>query len=112
MNEYGALYMSTVGCGIVYGSISDGTTPDTTKPTDTTEPTDNTKMYGDVNLDGEVTIVDVLLLNQNLLAGSTIKEQGVLNADVDVDGKPTSADAMAILKYTIGLITELPLKAE
>ena len=36
----------------------------------------------------------------------------VLNADVDVDGKPTSADAMAILKYTIGLITELPLKAE
>jgi len=37
MNEFGTMYMSTVGCGIVYGRLSDGTsapqTPATSKPT-------------------------------------------------------------------------------
>lgn len=64
--------------------------------------------YGDVNCDGDVSIVDVLVLNKNLLAGEKLTDQGQLNADVDKDGSPTGADALNILKATIGL-AELPV---
>lgn len=89
------------------------TTPTTTtKPTTTTtKPTepDTDLQYGDVNCDKEVTIVDVLMLNKNLLVGEELTKQGILNADVDADGIPTSADGLAILKYTVGLIKEFPI---
>ena len=65
-------------------------------------------VYGDVNCDGDVSIVDVLVLNKNLLAGEKLTDQGKLNADVDKDGSPTGADALNILKATIGL-AELPV---
>ena len=78
-------------------------------PTDT--PKDPEAAYGDVNCDGEVTIVDVLKLMQNLLSGTELTEQGILNADVDCDGSPTATDAMNILKNTISLIT-LPVVNE
>lgn len=67
-----------------------------------------TVVYGDVNCDGDVSIVDVLVLNKNLLAGEKLTDQGQLNADVDKDGSPTGADALNILKATIGL-AELPV---
>lgn len=67
-----------------------------------------TVKYGDVNCDGDVSIVDVLVLNKNLLAGEKLTDQGQLNADVDKDGSPTGADALNILKATIGL-AELPV---
>jgi hypothetical protein len=75
----------------------------------TTTTTTTTTHYGDVNCDGEVDIRDTLLLNKNLLLGQTLSEQGILNADVDCDGKPTSTDALAILQYTVSLITVLPV---
>lgn len=58
---------------------------------------------GDVNCDGNVSILDVILLNQSLLAGAKLTDQGKLNADVDGDGTPSSADSLTILKSTIGL---------
>lgn len=67
-------------------------------------------VYGDVNCDGTVNISDVLTLNKNLLGGETLTEAGRLNADVDLDGSPTAADAMNILKYTVKILTELPVK--
>lgn len=66
-------------------------------------------LYGDVNVDGVVNIADVLTLNKNLLAGEALTEIGKLNADVDLDGTPTSSDALNILKYTVKLITALPV---
>ena len=44
MNEFGTVYMSTVGCGIVYGKLTNGTSApqqpaQTTKPAVTTKPT-------------------------------------------------------------------------
>ena len=81
---------------------------DTTKPTSTTAPSDDT-MYGDVNEDGEVNLLDVLSLNRNLLTGEELTEQGKRNADVDLDGKPTSVDALNILKYTVKIVLELPV---
>ncbi len=102
-----------------YYSIVDGlevpdvpTTEPTTNPTTepTTEPSGDTA-YGDVNEDGDVSILDVILLNKSLLAGVEISEQAALNADVDLDGTPTSADSLGILKYTIKLVTEFPITA-
>lgn len=87
---------------------------DNTENTENTDNTDNTDIpavvhYGDVDCDGEVNIVDVLVLNMNLLAGTPITEQGAQNADVDLDGSPTATDAMNILKYTIALLKEFPV---
>ncbi len=84
------------------------TTPGTTEPT--TPPVTPEFMYGDVDLNGEVDIRDVLTLNRNLLgAGVVLDETARLAADVDVDGEPTAADAMNILKFTIGLVTAFPV---
>jgi hypothetical protein len=66
-------------------------------------------VYGDVNCDGKVSIADVLTLNKNLMAGEALDPQGILNADVDKDGSPTSADALNILKYTIMILDTLPV---
>ncbi|MBR2913366.1 MAG: dockerin type I repeat-containing protein, partial [Oscillospiraceae bacterium] len=111
-------YMSTVGCGIIYGKISDGTEPPTTKPTEpttkpTTKPTnsDNTKvLYGDADCSGVVDILDVIVLNRNLLGSGELSEAGQKNADVDLDGKPSAADALNIMKYLVKLIGKLPVK--
>ncbi|MBE6848411.1 MAG: rhamnogalacturonan lyase [Ruminococcus sp.] len=80
----------------------------TTTTTSTTEEPSGL-LYGDVNEDGEVSIVDVLVLNRNLLAGDPLTQNGTLAADVDKDGAPTAADALLILKHTIGLVTKLPV---
>ncbi|MBQ7004682.1 MAG: 1,4-beta-glucanase [Oscillospiraceae bacterium] len=110
MNEYGAMYMSTVGCGIVYGSINDGTDPQpTTKPTTepTTKPTNinDDVLYGDVNLDKAVSIVDVVMLNKHLMGAEDLGSQSMTNADVDVDGNVGPGDSLNILKSLVDLVT-------
>ncbi len=105
-------------------------TPSTTAPAQTTAPAKTTTaakttttaagtttavkpsektVYGDVDLDNEVGLLDVLALNRNLLLGEKMSEQAIINADVDLDGKPSSVDALNILKYTIGLVKEFPV---
>ena len=83
-------------------------TTTTSKTTTTAKPSAETA-YGDVDLDNEVGLLDVLTLNRNLLLGEKMSAQAITNADVDLDGKPTSVDALNILKFTIGLITEFPV---
>jgi len=73
----------------------------------TTTPDD--VMYGDANEDGEVSIVDVLVICNNLMTGEKLTKGGAVNADVDCDGKPTSADALNILQFTIGIIKSFPV---
>ncbi len=87
------------------------TTEPTAEPTTESQPdaTSAEVVYGDVNEDGSVDILDVIRLNKALLGGGTITENGTRNADVDRDGIPTAADSLSILKYTIGIVTELPL---
>lgn len=104
-----------------FAAITDGLTmppTEATEPTET-EPTETTPTNpdtpdnagcGDTNGDGEVSIVDVLVLVKNLLTGEALTEEGIKNADVDNDGTPTSADALIILKFTIDLVTVLPIQ--
>ncbi len=117
------LYFVFSDVGIVMDSWSfvplDGedSTEETTQPTTeepTIEPSEDTTTEtaggnGDVNCDGDVNIMDVILLNKSLLAGAPLSDEGSRNADVDLDGTPTSADSLTILKYTIKLETQLPL---
>ncbi len=86
-----------------------GTTTTTVpKQTATAVPNDKT-VYGDVNEDGKVNVLDVIILNKNLLGGGELTKQGALNADVDRDSSPSVADSLNILKFIVGLVTELPL---
>lgn len=113
--------------------ISTVTSPDTTEPTDPTEPstmetaatedtsstetqpeaseTNSTEevVYGDVDGDGKVQMVDMILLNKYLMIGEEIDAQGLINADVDLDGEITQSDGLDILRAVIELIT-LPSK--
>ncbi|HAJ97820.1 MAG TPA: 1,4-beta-glucanase [Ruminococcus sp.] len=110
MDEFGKVYMSTVGCGIVYGQLA-GSAPSEpiTTPTDPTAP-DSKVVYGDVDCDGTVTILDVLTLNQHLLGiGDELKEGGDKNADVDNNNVLDDTDAMNILKSLVNLVS-LPVK--
>ncbi len=107
MNEFGKVYMSTVGCGIVYGELSDGSDP---KPD---------VVYGDANCNGEVRLNDAVLIMQAIgnpdvygINGSDkshITKKGIDNGDVANRGDGlTNADALSIQKYLINLINKLP----
>ena len=115
MNEFGTMYMSTVGCGIVYGKLSDGTVtpPTTTKPQQTTtKPADSNIKYGDANCDGAVDVADVVLIKCYLINNNKYKisADGVKNADVQNSGSGLNTqDALAIQKYTLKMIDELPV---
>lgn len=77
-------------------------------------------LYGDANCDGEVKLSDAILVLQSVgnpekygIKGTDpthITEKGIKNADVTggEDGL-TSVDALAIQKYTLYLIDELPV---
>ena len=116
MDEFGKVYMSTVGCGIVYGQTAGSAPSEPTTPSETTEPTttpsettDKKTVYGDVNCDDVVDVVDVLLLNKYLLGVGKIDDQGRINADVNRDEKLADNDAMNILKAVVKLVT-LPVE--
>ncbi len=92
------------------------TTKDSEKPTSSTTTTVDTNKptatdYGDVNCDGKVNVLDVIVLNKSLLSGEELSKQGEVNADVDLDGTPTVADSLTILKFMISLVDKLPISA-
>lgn len=63
-------------------------------------------MKGDVNLDGVVDIRDVVYANRVVLGKDSVEGDGFLNADIDGDGIIAPADALNIMKFVVGLITE------
>lgn len=131
MNEFGKMYMSTVGCGIVYGEVSDGEKPTgttttstaTTASTNTTTTTtakpttsgNNKTLYGDSNLDGKVRVADAVLIMQSLSNPNEYKlePQGVINADVVGNGDGiTSKDALAIQMVDLKLLAQEDLPVD
>ena len=76
--------------------------------------------YGDANCDGNIRLNDAILILQSIgnpavygISGSdptAITAEGVKNADCFNTGDGlTSQDALTVQKYTLGLITELPV---
>ena len=114
MNEFGTVFMSTVGAGIVCGRLS-GATPPTTKPTDPSSSTTDKTVYGDANCDGKVEIADATLILQFLTNKDEYKltEQGMKNADVIGNGDGVTAqDALTIQQVDAGIykVSDLPVK--
>ncbi len=130
MNEFGKVYMSTVGCGIVYGKLADGTsvtpqpaTQAATKPQPTTQaptkaPTTSAgsgkTFYGDANVDGKVNVSDAVAVLQYAANRNKypLDPQGLVNADVDGETGITGSDAIVIQQTDAGVIkqTALPIK--
>jgi len=101
MNTFGTVYMSTVGCGIVYGRISGSSDPITT-----TAP-DSNVMWGDVDVNGFVELTDAILLARAVGgdSGSSLSVQGRINAAVAGNAQLSAADTAKLLKYLGGSIT-------
>ncbi len=109
------------GDTLIWGTEPDGTTA---KPYDPDQPTENPSdlkvtLWGDANVDQKVDIADAVLIMQSLanpdvygINGTDkthITHQGELNADVYNNGDGiTNSDALAIQKYRLKLVTELP----
>ncbi|MDE6087069.1 MAG: dockerin type I repeat-containing protein, partial [Oscillospiraceae bacterium] len=114
MNEFGKLYMSTVGCGIVYGELSgssDNPKPTESNPTESDETQDDSKnpsgvLWGDANDDGNVDISDVVLMNRVYVGIDEITDKGLTNADVDQSGKIELADSMNVLRLLVHLLEQ------
>lgn len=70
--------------------------------------------YGDANCDDSVNLADAVLIMQYNANPSkyTIKEQGMINADVIGFDGVTNKDALTIQQYMLGLIQELPVPVQ
>ena len=110
MNEFGKIYMSTVGSGLVYGELSDGND----KPTTSTDV--KVTLYGDSNDDKSVTIADAVLIMQSLANADEYKltAQGMANADVVGNDGVTNKDALVIQQVVADTIkqSDLPITEE
>lgn len=58
--------------------------------------------YGDVNQNGEIDNDDYLLIENSVKDTNTLTEQGLLNADVNIDGKVDLVDADIIKQVCLG----------
>ncbi|MDE7097990.1 MAG: 1,4-beta-glucanase, partial [Ruminococcus sp.] len=123
MNEFGTVFMSTVGAGIVCGKLAENvgtssTTPTTTKAPATSGTTTTTtivsvavSLLGDANCDEEVNIADATAIVQHLGNKDkyALSEQGLANADCcNVGDGVTGLDALALQKLEAKQISKLP----
>ncbi len=123
MNEFGTVYMSTVGCGIVYmqsaaGSVDPKPTTTTTTTTTTTETGETTTTTETTTETGETTTTvetttetgetttttsDVVTTTSDTTPIVTVEPgNDDLIGDVNVDGKVDLTDAICMNKYLAG----------
>ena len=80
---------------LIYGIEPDGTTPsETEKP-------EIPKIKGDTNLNGTIETADLVLLNKHLIKETVLKDQALLNADVNDDSKLNVFDAIALKRMIL-----------
>lgn len=103
---------STTTTATTTSTTTTSTTSTVITTTAPTEPPVSAKVYGDANLDGVVTIADAAAIYQHLcnLDKYALSEQGTANADVDGNAGITVSDAIVILQFEAGLITEFTVK--
>ena len=79
----------------IYGIEPDGTTPsETEKP-------EVSKIKGDTNLNRTIETADLVLLNKHLIKETVLKDQALLNADVNDDSKLNVFDAIALKRMIL-----------
>ena len=118
MNKFGMVYMSTVGCGIVYMDSSDGTDPKpvttttttaTTTTTTTTATLTTTKAADTTTTNkGTTTAAATTTTNKDTTTSNvatTTQDIGEVNyGDVNVNGVVDLTDAILLNKYLAKLI--------
>lgn len=106
MNEFGTVYMSTVGCGIVYMQSAGGTDPKPTTTTTTTTTTTATTTTG-TTLDTTITTTssDSVTTTSDTTTTVTSDLNENSSGDINADGKVDLTDAIRLNKYLAGLIT-------
>lgn len=62
---------------------------------------------GDATGDGEVNILDVISLNKAVMGKEALTEAQLQLIDFNQNGKPDADEALTLLKYIVGLISEL-----
>ena len=93
MNEFGKVYMSTVGCGIVYGELAGTPHPTSTKTTTTT-----TKIVTTTTTTASAATTTASGSSQQGATTTNPRPQATLIGDANLDKKVTVADAVAILQ--------------
>ena len=112
MNKFGMVYMSTVGCGIVYMDSSDGTDPKpvtttTTTATTTTTTTTTTTLTTTKAADTTTTDKGTTTGAGTTTSDKTTTTTGTIVAnygDVDVNGVVDLLDAIMLNKYLAGVV--------
>ena len=66
-----------------------------------------TFLIGDVTGENSVDILDVIALNKAVLGKETLTEAQLQAVDFNQNGKPDADEALTLLKYIVGLISEL-----
>ncbi len=110
-----ASYFETYGGTMDETKVVNGTTSASasgeTTPTETeTTPTETTSagIKGDADNDGKpVNILDVITVNKAVLGKEKLSPEGLANIDFNGNNKADSEESLQILKYIVGLVTEL-----
>ena len=102
MNEFGTVYMSTVGCGIVYMQSAGGTDP---KPTTTTTTTTTTTDETTTTTSGTGTTTSDTATTTSGTGTTTSGDTNDLIGDTNLDGKVDLLDAIYLNKHLAQQIT-------
>ena len=102
MNEFGTVYMSTVGCGIVYMQSAGGTDP---KPTTTTATTTTTTDETTTTTSGTGTTTSDTATTTGGIVTTTSGNTDDLIGDTNLDGKVDLLDAICLNKHLAQQIT-------
>lgn len=113
MNEFGTVYMSTAGCGIVYGRLTDKIPETSTNSSsESTGETDQPKIiWGDTDASGKVEISDAAKIMSYVANPEkySLSEKALDISDVYQRGDGVNnMDALSIQKYLVQIIKELP----
>ena len=102
MDEFGKVYMSTVGCGIIYGQIASDT------PQTTTKPTTKTGLWGDTDGSKDIGVSDIVLALQYASNKTKypIKEENLEWSDCNADGVVDAKDAFIIQQLDAKVLTQ------
>ena len=64
-------------------------------------------LEGDADGSGQIDILDVITLNKAVLGKETLSEIQLKAIDFNSNGKPDADEALTLLKYIVGIISEL-----
>ncbi|MBP0977423.1 MAG: 1,4-beta-glucanase [Oscillospiraceae bacterium] len=106
MDEFGKVYMSTVGCGIVYGQISDGSPkPKPTakaSPSPTVKPTETAKPTAEPTESASPTSKPTASPTASPTSTATAKTGEIVTGDIDFSGKIDVTDLTTLSLYLLG----------